>query len=187
MQIQQGITLENKDNDDKSFYAKSMAKAAGVICRFLRIMPYGLASNPPPGSWVTLFGSCSGNNVFYGFESEFKDRKRELKPGEVCLFNPLTGAQVYLKENGGIDLNTANVTIEVTADGAVTINVPSGLKLEGNLTVNGTITGDEAIIGDIPFTTHLHPYAEIPMGKLTTEPPTIIAVPPPDNWEDIEI
>lgn len=111
---------------------------------FTRLLPYGLSALEPTGSFVFVINSQGQESVKYGIPSAMKDRLKNLKEGEVALYNSNTGVFVYLKEDGTVEVNgdtTIDSNLEVTGN----LNVSGDVNIDGNLVVNG-----------IDFTTHFH-------------------------------
>lgn len=116
--------------DDSSAYPKGQAGYNDKTTDFLRYSLYGLDSNPPLNSWVLLLGSQGQEAVKIGLISDFLNRKKGLKEGEVVLYNTLTQSFVLLKENGDIEVDAKNDLIATVA-GDATITAT-------NVTVNGS-------------------------------------------------
>lgn len=136
--------------DDSSDYPKGQADYNGKTTEFMRYSPYGLCSNPPKGSWVLLLASQAQSALKIGFISDVLNRKKGLKKGEVALFNTKTGAFVFLKEGGGIDIDVSS------SPGAIVNLITSGGTPAG--VVNGntidTFTGN-------PFSSASNPSATV--------------------------
>ena len=138
------ITLVTSDT---SAYPQGQAEYNGKITNYTRLSPYGLDSNPPVGSSVILLSSQGQEAVKFGIASDFLGRKKELKEGEVALYNTLTQSLVLLKENGDIEISTSNLIVN------------------GNLEVTGNMTNDGTDVGK----THLH--SGVTTGGSNTGPP----------------
>lgn len=110
-----------------------------VVCKFfgktqeLRILGiYGISFNPPVDSFGVAFSANDyDNNIFVAVdkpELQFSN----LEPGELRIGNYLTGASVYFKADGTIQINATKVNIigdvdvsgDVTADNFITASVP---------------------------------------------------------------
>ncbi len=161
---------------DTSQYPQAQVTSNGKATNVTRLSTYGVFGNPPLGAHVLMFQSQAQEAVKFAIFNDMIGRKKGLSEGECGLFNSLTEAIVYLKEDGSIAIESsvfvdvqapeinavATVQANVTApaivlNGAVTIN--------GALVVSGTIGGpasgaasmpNGADIGGIPFGTHKH-------------------------------
>ena len=123
---------------DSSAYPGGQATHHGKVTTFNRLIPYGLSSLEPQGSFVLLLSSQAQEAVKFGIPSAMQNRKKNLQEGEVALYNSETGVYVFLKADG---------TVEINGD----------TLIDGDLSVTGdvTITG-ECTIGGIAFSTHVH-------------------------------
>lgn len=153
--------------DDSTAYPQGQATYNGKTSEFTRLSPYGLCSNPPQGALILLFSSQGQESVKFGISDLMPDRFKNLKSGEVVLYNYLSRSFVYIKENGDIEVNSqadllanvasnvtlscggnlsANVSGTTTVDSAgnVTVTAPQ-LTLNGNLQVNGNITSSGTV------------------------------------------
>lgn len=89
-------------------------------------------------------------------------------PGVRSLARPLanvstTSAQIRTDDGQVIiDVDPTSGELTLTAQGAVTINAPAGLVINGNVVVNGSIMATMEVVAQtaatpIPLSTHLHP------------------------------
>jgi len=79
---------------------------------------------------------------------------------------------IELAPDGSVNVvSKGGATIEIDGTtGAVTINAPGGLVVNGNLVVNGTTVGtDEGTFNSVPVSTHLH--GGVQTGSGDTGPP----------------
>lgn len=76
--------------------------------------PYGMSYNLPPNSLCLYaqIGGDEGNIVVLPDRSQ--DRVKNLKEGEIALFNPLTKTQMIFREDGKLEIN-AKGDVDVTA------------------------------------------------------------------------
>ncbi|GAB6854162.1 phage baseplate assembly protein [Asaia astilbis] len=105
------------------------------------LQEYGFASRPVPGSdaVMTFIGGDRSRGVVVATGDQ-RNRPKDLKPGEVCLYHPKTKSRIWLKEDGSIAL--------IPANGKVT--------LEGSLTVTEDVTAKEVTASEISLTKHKH-------------------------------
>jgi len=110
------------------------------------INPYGLYSNPPPGSLGVIF-NIGGNEqnrvgIFSKIEKQF--RPQGDADGVVWLYNPLTGASVSLREDGTVHIvSPENFIATLEKDGI--LNVTGNLTATVTGTANITSTGNATI------------------------------------------
>jgi phage gp45-like len=140
-------------SNDSEPYPIAQATVNGKPTQFTRLSIYGICSNPPKNSHVFLMSSQGQEAVKFGVLNDFLNRKKNLKEGEVAIINTKTGAFILLKENGDIDIESANT------------NYTGNIKIVGDLDVDGDIaaTGDITVDGDIivgsssiSFLNHIH-------------------------------
>ena len=120
---------------DNQTYPQGEAKYNGKRTLFNRLLPYGLCSLEPEGTFVLLLNEDA---VKFGIPSAMQNRFKNLQLGEVVLFNSVTGKYVYLKADGTIEIE-GNALIQ------------GDLNVSGDLTVEG-----DAEIGGISFLDHVH-------------------------------
>lgn len=133
------------------------------------LQPYGQNSCPPVGSLVEIFVNFANSENKYAIPYNPQDTP-VLKVGESVLYNHF-GSQVYLKEDGSIDIlpkSGANINIISTADVNITAEnanitatnttIDGDVQITGNLVVDGdsTLTGAGTEIAGKVFLTHLH-------------------------------
>ena len=141
------------DVDDSDF-PKGIAVFAGKTSRFIRMSVYGICSNPTSGSHIILLNAQGRESSRFGFINDFLDRKKDLKEGEVALFNSKTGTYIYLKEDGSIEVN-------------------SDFNITGDLIVDGDIDATGDVVADgISLKNHTHNITHWPDGPGGTESPT---------------
>lgn len=116
-----------------------------------RLVEYGMASNPPPGTdvlVVRIAGSATDAAVIA--TGNQAARPRGLAVGEVMLYDNL-GRRVYLSA-GGVRVDAGDAPVTVTTSGACTFNV-GALVVNGDTTFNGSVTANGHRIDE----THTHP------------------------------
>lgn len=153
----------NPGKDDR-VYPLSQCGYSGKIANYVRILPYGLSSVEPQGYFVLLFNSQGQEAVKYGIPSAMGNRKKNLKPGEVALFNSKTGVYVFIKEDGTVEINA-----DTLIDG--NLHITGNLQVDGNAQIGGTlavsgpttagaVTCSSISINGIDFSTHRHSGVE---------------------------
>ena len=130
--------------DDSDYYPLGQCSYNKKTAYFTRLLPYGISSLEPEGSFVLIINSQGHESVKYGIPSAMMDRFKGLKEGEVALYNSITGVYVFLKEDGTVEINT-NTTIDGDLDITGNLNVSGDVNISGNLVVNG-----------VDFSTHFH-------------------------------
>ena len=130
--------------DDAQAFQFAILQGMGITQKAQSITPYGICSNPPDNSLAITFNiqGIASNKV--AFIDDPNNRKKGLLKGEIVLINYLTKAMVYVKEDGGIDIETPSGSkIQLLPDGTIT--------LTGDTTINGnlTVTGDISNNGDV--------------------------------------
>jgi len=130
------ITKEGTDDQDVRIqqYAKN-----GDVDDAEIWAPYGLSYNLPENS-LCLFaqiGGDDGNIILLPDRSQ--DRVKNLKRGEVALFNPLTKSRMVFRLNGDIEI----VTEGESGDRLTTIKKDEIMTVGGDKTV--TVTGDDTL------------------------------------------
>ena len=156
------------------------------ISEVIRFSPYGLCTNAPLNSNVLLLSVHGQESLKYALTDDRQNRYKNLKEGEVVLYNYLSGSYIYLKENGDIEVEckkdekinvVGDADIDIGGDAdidvvgiltatAPTINLTGSVNINGTLTVTGGnatlfsgtlgVTGETTLDG-IPFSTHVHP------------------------------
>lgn len=114
------------------------------------VQQFGFSSVPPKGSEaVAVFHGGTRDHGIIVATGHRDSRPRGLKEGEAILYNSLGDS------------------IKMRLDGVVEINCRSQIILNGNMRVNGTLSADEIIDGQIKLGDHQHP---IPNGPNTGGP-----------------
>lgn len=141
--------------DDSSAYPQGQGEHNEKPVKYTRLSPYGLDTNPPKDLWVLLFSSQAQEAVKLGIASDFLKRFKDLKEGEVALYNTLSKSFVFLKENGDIEIDAkndlianvakdmastvgGNATIDVAGDMSAIVGGDMSITVTGDVTVNAT-------------------------------------------------
>jgi phage gp45-like len=98
--------------DDSGDYQFMTVTTLGKTQKVLSFKPYGLMSNPPAGSIVTLLSQQGQESNGIGTADDPKNRiLTDMAEGEVGLGNYLTTSHVEFGENGNAILASANDSI----------------------------------------------------------------------------
>jgi len=104
------------------------------------VTPYGFYSSPPEGSIGLVFNIQAQEQNRAGIFNDYDRRPKDLKEGEVALFNTLTKTRITLKANGDLDIFVKNDRIiNITGDDTINISGARNVTIQGNetVTVNG--------------------------------------------------
>ena len=159
--------------NDASDYPRLQASYNEKVTDVVRLSPYGLETNPPKDVFCLLMQSSGQEAVKFAISSDFVNRKKELKEGEVALYNTLTETFVYLKEDGSVKIETEGSALEFDADGNVTCIAEKSIRLENN---EGSFEVDED--GNI--------LAENSNGEMLLEDDGTITLTGPDGTIDMQ-
>lgn len=139
-----------------------------------RLAEFGLTSNPPVGTDVTVvfIGGDRGNGVIVATGHQ-ASRPKGLKPGETMIYSQ-DGKSVYLTAAGGIvvDAKGQNVTVNnagtatINASMSVTLNTPV-LKVSGDIIDNYSSNLHSMAQMRSIYNTHTHPVTGIQTGTST--------------------
>ncbi len=138
-----GIARQIADTDESQSVSRIQVVLPGGEIRsdVPLLQDYGLASRPVPGADVVLVfqggDRARGTAVASGDQ---RNRPNYLQPGEVALYHPGTGARIWMKTDGSIQIDPANGKGTISGDWAFA----------------GTITANEVIAGGVALSTHLH-------------------------------
>lgn len=156
-------------DDDKNFPIQQI-EYLGKNCDGTMWFPYGMHANLPPDV-LTIVLTLNGNSEErYILPSSPKERLESPLPsplleGELLLFNPVTKAFVFFKQDGSMIINTPKDLIATVAGDADIIAV--NIKLTGVTDINGTIidltgkiTGGADIISSTGKSLSLHTHAQ---------------------------
>ena len=111
-----------KSTDDTGNFRSAVIEALGKSQKVQAFSPYGLCSNPPDDSLAIAFNilGIAANTV--AIIDDPKNRKKGLAKGEVAIVNYLTGTFLYLKEDGGVDIETEEGSkIQILPTGVVNV------------------------------------------------------------------
>lgn len=104
--------------DDSQLYPQGQYTNNGISGKFTRMSVYGVCSSPPKGAHILLINAQGQESVKFGFVNDFINRKKNLKEGEVALFNSVSGTFIFLKEDGSIEINgDITLTGDIIANG----------------------------------------------------------------------
>jgi phage gp45-like len=120
---QNKIALSTLNTDDSEEIPQAQASYLGKTADITLVMPYGLTSRAPQGKSLLAMLNQQGNeSARLAIPFAPLARKRNLKDGETVLENMLSGAYMYLKENGDLEvviprhITQTSKNITVTAD-----------------------------------------------------------------------
>ena len=119
-----------------------------IRCRFLGrdqdlkvLNIYGHCFNPPKNSFGVAFAASGYDSDVHVIIDKPESRFTQLQEGEVKSGNYMTGAYVYFKADGSIDI--------MPKFGQV-------VNIIGDVTVQGTVTADDFITSVAAYNTHIH-------------------------------
>ncbi|MFT8463128.1 phage baseplate assembly protein [Acetobacter persici] len=144
-----GIGRQTADtNEQPSTPTVQVALAAGEMRSDVPfVQDYGFASRPVPGSDVVVMFQAGDRARGVAIASgDQRNRPKDLKPGEVCLFHPPSGSQIRMMHDGTILIKPSAGKGTWEGDLAVT----------GDMSASGTVSGAECKAGGIALTTHTH-------------------------------
>jgi len=128
---------------DSSDHQKVKVGYMGQTREINQISPYGLFSSAPTGSEYLIFSSQANADALYGLGNDYKNRIKNLKEGEVALYNTKTQALIHFKDDGSIYLySSEGVKVETTGDIDL---IGANINITGVLNINGA-----------PYLTHTH-------------------------------
>lgn len=135
------------DDDAKMQLLQIEALKGEVRDRAERFQNYGFTSVPLPGAEaVVIFPGGQREHPLVIAVDDRRYRLKALAAGEVALYTD-QGDYVHLKRDGNI---------EIKASTEVVLDVPL-VTMTGDLTVNGTVTGETDVIADgISGKNHVH-------------------------------
>ncbi len=142
-------------SDDTSEYPQAQVTSNGKATNITRLSTYGVFGNPPLGAHVLMFQSQGQESTKFAIFNDMTGRKKGVKEGECGLFNTLTEAIVYLKEDGSIAIES-NVSVDVQAP-VINAVASASIKAEAPvIDVEGTtvnVLGSAAINIEAPAIT----------------------------------
>lgn len=118
-------------SDDTSEFPQGQVTSNGKATNIVRMSVYGVFGNAPKDSHVLMFQNQGQESTKFGIFNDFLRRKKTEGEGECGLFNTLTGAIVYMKEDGSIAIESATSidgkapVVNIDADTEVNINAPT--------------------------------------------------------------
>ena len=144
------------------------------------VFPYGLHANLLTNETLCVLFAINNeedNRAVMGYTPNL--RPTGLDEGEVVLYHPVTGSQIFFRNNGDIDIITdgdegnlnltikkdltlivggdANITVTGEANlTAPTTNVIGDVNIDGNLDITGTSTASNHISGTVSGNSHVH-------------------------------
>ena len=128
-------------NDDSGTYPTVQVIHNGKTSTAVRLSPYGLDSNPPTKSLCLLINNQGQEAVKYAINSDVINRYKNLKEGEVALYNTLTSVYILFNEDGDIVVNNDNSSMTMLQNGEITVTNSGGatiiLRTSGNIELNG--------------------------------------------------
>jgi phage gp45-like len=128
-------------SDDSSAYPKTQVVSNGKATDIVRLSTYGICANPPKDAHVLMLSSQGQESSKFGVFNDFLNRMKGLAEGEVVLFNTLTGAFVYMKANGDIEVNT-DTKIKVNAGGDIDVDAGGKITADAVGNIDATAGGD---------------------------------------------
>ena len=137
--------MSGTSTDDSGDFRQGEFTALGTTQKCQILSPYGLCTNPPDESLALAFNiqGIAANKIV--IVDDPKNRKRDLAKGEVALYNYATRSLIYLKEDGGIDIEIEQgSTVQILPDGTIDLDNASGsvvtLSPSGVITTNAVTT-----------------------------------------------
>lgn len=164
-------------SSDTSEYPQAQVVSNGKATNIVRLSTYGIFGNPPKDSHVLMLQSQGQESTKFGIFNDMIRRKKGLSEGECGLYNTLTGAIVYMKEDGSILIESPTVvdvkapvinaeatTVNITGSAAINLEAPA-ITLKGVTIIDGSISGpggaplsapNGVVIGALDLGTHIH-------------------------------
>lgn len=119
--VKTGAVLETLDSGSQQrTFSRWLGRARQKIESFV---PYGFFGSYPAGTKQLLLAKRGNESNIVGLADGSQTRiKKDTKPGEVGLGNPLTKANTYFKEDGSIQTETGEMTVVLFPDGKISIS-----------------------------------------------------------------
>lgn len=136
--------IQRKKADDSGDMGTAQVSAMGQTRDIASITPYGVANSPPKGSVWVIFQLRGNSDDCAGIGNDYKNRFKNLKEGEMAVYNSKSGTHIYLKEDGTIEIASAG---NIDISGAPFVNVASG-------TVK--VTGGDVLADTVSLKNHVH-------------------------------
>ena len=111
------------------------------------IFPYGMSANLPKDTLLVMFNVNDNEQNRAGIGTLPRERKKNLAPGEVAFFHPLTKSFIYFRNSGDIDIDTSQASdLEAENQTGANINITCN---DANLTCkNLNVTASESVTID---------------------------------------
>lgn len=129
-------------NNDSNIFPTTEVSYNLKKSKVIRFSPYGLCSNVPANSNVILLSADGQESLKYALSDDMQNRYKNLKEGEVVLYNYLSGSYIYLKENGDVKVDCKNnEIIDVVGDVDITVGGDATIDITGDadVTVGGSL------------------------------------------------
>ena len=81
------------------------------------IFPYGMSANLPKDALLVMFNVNANEQNRAGIGTLPNERKKNLEPGEVAFFHPLTKSFIYFRNSGDIDIDTSTAEKFIVSEG----------------------------------------------------------------------
>lgn len=119
--------------------------------RARRVAPWGIAGRPMVGVAGAILRASAGaaQNILVGIASA-KYGRQDLKAGETQVYNKVAGCEIFLDENGTLQINVPNGQNVVVNNGTLKVAC-HGDSTAGHTHPPGTLTG--TIVGTANLTT----------------------------------
>ena len=130
------IALTTGVMDDTKQFPFMQAQFMTKINDIWFMTPYGFYSSPPVGSLGIVFNIQAQEQNRVGIFNDYDRRNKNLKEGELELFNTLTKTRITLKANGDLDIFVNNnEIINIVGNNTIVIGGNRNVTIEGNETV----------------------------------------------------
>ncbi len=178
------MPIPDTSGDSKNPIPQMQIQSYDAVKNCGKLGHYGFYGNAPTGSLVMVIQANGQEEFLLGAEDDVNNRPRDLKEGEVMIYNTLTKSHIFLNEDGEIFIyndktesstlydKEGNINIyakkdikldvdenaNITIKGNATINVTGDTTLTSpNTTINGKvfINGDTSIVGNTTMTGNL--------------------------------
>lgn len=152
------LALVTRNSDDSEHFPQFQIQYLNKVANASILLPYGLPSRPIPGETLCLVFNIQGqeeNRIAIPLATT--NRKKDLKDGEVALYNEATKGEVYLKENGDLvisvpkDLIQTSKNITITGEDA-NVTLANVTATADNIEITcplSTFNGNVAITGQL--------------------------------------
>lgn len=145
---------------DSGNYRRVNVTYQGKTMQALDVTPYGFFHNPPENSLaIVLSQNGQESNGLAIVDNPNTRTIKDTNPGESGLQNDVTGAFIYLKENGDIVIDAPNDvevnavgSVDVTAGGNITATTPADVEVDSENVAFTTSTAFTITIGTMVAT-----------------------------------